>query len=413
MRVMSEIKSSNTKQGFLAAFQYSNFRFLWASSLGMNISVSIEMVVIGWLILELTDSPFMVGLVAAIRMIGMGFGPFFGTIVDRFDRRRVLMIVRVAASSLTLVMAVLHYTSLLEVWHIFVVYLCLGIIRAFNFTANNAIAPDTVGSRNLTSAIGMLFVGLMTMSMVGPLIGGYLLEKVGAGACFIALSISYLSACLLLFPLQLAPKRTPVSRESVLKSMKDGFVYMMNDRAIFITILLAALANISVAPIISSIMPVFAREILHVGASGLGWLVAAYGLGGLVGSVITSSLGEFKYKGWLQISTLIAWSIFMAVFANLHLFSISLVVLVVAGISRAIFFSLNELLLLIFSSEEARGRVMGIRALCIVMGLLGSILLGSGAGLWGAGTIILISALSCLFVTVLIALWASRLRRHY
>ena len=366
----------------------------------------------GWLMLELTNSPFMVGLVAAIRTAGMGLGPFFGTVVDRFNRKHVLLVIRAGGSIITLIMLALHYTSLLEVWHIFIMVLLLGGIRALNFTANNAVAPDTVDKHNLTSAIGLLFVGLMSMTIIGPLVGGYLLEQIGIAACFIALAVAYLFACVSLFPIRLPSRKRITSRESVWKSLADGLGYIMNDKSILAALILAAVANIFVTPVVASLMPVFAREELNVGASGLGWLVAANGIGGLIGSVIVSSLGGFKYKGWLQIISLVLWPAFLGFFAIPRLLLVNMGFLVGVGIFQGMFFALNELVLLMWSSEEARGRVMGVRAFCIVMGLLGGILLGSGASFWGASTTIVVSAVSCIVTTVLVALWASQLRRR-
>ncbi|MBA7716068.1 hypothetical protein ES703_125129 [subsurface metagenome] len=120
---MTDSMAVSERQGFLAALFYRNYRYLWFSTLGVTVPMSMEVVVIGWLVLELTNSPALVGLAAACLYVGMLLAPFLGALADRFDRRRILIVGRLASSAYVLTFAVLYYTSLLEVWHIFVLLL--------------------------------------------------------------------------------------------------------------------------------------------------------------------------------------------------------------------------------------------------------------------------------------------------
>jgi len=400
------------RQGFLAAFRYRNYCYLWGSGLGVATAISMELVVMGWLVLELTDSPALVGLVAACRFAGTALAPFFGALADRFDRRRILIVARTAGIIYTLALAALCYYELLEVWHIIIVALCAGVIRAFDMTTSNVLAPDTVERHNLTSAVGMLIVGMSTTRMMGPLLGGHLFERIGADGCFAVMAAAYLFACLLLFPMRLVGKERPTYTESVWKSVIGGIHYIVNDRALFALIVLAAIANLFAFPCVFGIMPVFARDVLHVEASGLGQLIAAEGLGGLIGALVITALGRFRHKGWLLIGAMIVWPALLGIFASLRLFPISVALLVIVGIARGIAMVTIQLLLLMWSSEEVRGRVIGTRMFAVLPLLVGNILSGAGATFWGAATVIRINALSCVFTSILTVFWAPQLRRR-
>ncbi len=409
---MPDAKAASTQQSFLSAFHYHNFRYLWSSGLGVFAANSIDTLVIGWLVLELTNSPPLVGLIAACRYIGRGLGPFFGALIDRFDRRRILIVTRVIASTLALAFVALYYTSLLEVWHIFVLVFLGGIVHTFNQTTFQTLIPDTVESHNLSSAVGMQMLGWSTALMIGPVIGGYLYEHIGAGGCFAVIAAAFLVSCLLLFPLRLAAKEKPAHQESVWESLIGGIHYIVKDKALLALIVLAAIANLFVWPVVVSIMPVFARDVLYVSSSGLGWLITAEGLGGLIGALTVSSLGKFRHKGWLIIATLIAWSVVLVAFSSSRSFPISLALLVGVGIFRGLTFAIIQLLLLSWVAGGIRGRVMGVRASAVVMAPIGSIFLGFGADLWGVATAIMISASACILVTILTAFWAPELHQR-
>jgi MFS family permease len=400
------------KQGSLAAFGYRNFRYLWGSAFGMALGIMMEMVVIGWLVLELTGSPVLVGLVSACRYAGTALGPFFGALVDRFDRKRILLIVRGAAVIYAGGLAVLYYTSLLEIWHIFALVLLGSLTRGFQMPTTQALAADIVEGHNLASAVAMLMVGMSTSGIIGPLLGGYLYEQIEAGGCFVVMAGAYAISSLMLFPMRLTLKERPVFQESVWKSITDGVRYITNDRALSALMVYAALANLFIFPIVLDMMAVYAKDLLEVGASELGWLIAGLGLGRLIGALIISTLGRFRYKGRLLVSLMVAWPAFLSVLAFSKLFYVSLPLLVVLGAGHATAMAMVQLLLLTWASEEYRGRVMGVRMFVVVNEMIGSIVAGALTGMWGIATVIVINA-SLGFITCLATgFWAPEIRRR-
>jgi len=409
---MSSSETSSKQYSFLAAFQYRDFRFLWGSQLGATIAFWMEMMVVGWLVLELTDSPALVGLAGACRFFGMGLGPLFGAVADRFDRKRTMLIVLLAGTVYPLIFIVLYFTSLLQVWHIFILVLFGSIVWGFNMTIVNALVADITEAHSLASTIGMLRVSMGLTSILGPLIGGYLYEYIGVALCFSIIAAAYLFACLMLLPMKSATKVQPTYGESLWRSVSNGIIYIKNDRALFALIIFAALANLFIFPSSMVLMPVFVREVLGVGVTSLGLLLAVQGAGRIVGAFITSTLGRLKHKNWLVIIVMIIWPAVFSIFATLREFHISLAIIAIVGVGQAIAMSLIQILLLMRSSEKFRGRVMGIRMFVILFEAVGSLIVGALAGLWGIATVMLASAVSCVLTATATSIWASELRQR-
>jgi len=400
------------QRGFLAAFGYRNFRYLWSSDVAMSTAFSIESLVTSWLVLELTNSPYLVGLITACRFAGMVLGPLLGALADRFERRQILIVTRAASGIFALILTALYYTSLLEVWHIFILVLLSGIVRIFSMIASQAMLPDIVEKPSLTNAVGMRMVGMNIMMMMAPPLGGYLYEHIGAGGCFTIMGTTHLLSGLLILPLRLMTKERPVHQESVWKSLINGFRYITNDRALLALMILSAVANFFAWTCVVSIMPVFARDILHVGASELGWLLSAEGFGGLFGALVLSLLGRLSRKGRIPVLALITWSAFLVTLAALQSFPASMALLVGVGTCRSLTFATFHVLCLTWATEEVRARVWGIYTLSIGTSPFGSIFLGVVADFWNSATAIIISGSTAILLAIFIAFWTPELHRR-
>jgi MFS family permease len=208
-----------------------------------------------------------------------------------------------------------------------------------------------------------------------------------------------------------APAR-PTTQESMWESLVAGLRYIKKDRTLLALILLAALINLFIFPYWFTLMPIFARDILHTGASGYGQLMAAIGLGFAVGPLITASLPSSVNKGKLLIAVTFAWPVVLMIFAVSRLFPLSMVLLVFTGIVQGMAITLIQSLLLMWSSEEMRGRVSGARAFAIGTLPLGNLLTGAGASLWGAPTMLLINVSAAILITILVTIWASELLKR-
>lgn len=400
------------RHGFLSAWRYPEYRLLWLSALGTYIGRWIETIVGAWLVLELTDSPFLVGLLGACRFASMLLGPYCGTIADRFDRRQILIAAQVMYATGSLIIMTLFLTSQLEVWHLFAFTFVGGLCYTFDFSTRYAAAADIVKRHHLVAAVSLLLVASGSTGILGPLLGGSLLGIIGASGCFALVAASFLLSFLVLLPMKITAPARPTTQESMWESLVAGLRYIKKDRTLLALILLAALINLFIFPYWFTLMPIFARDILHTGASGYGQLMAAIGLGFAVGPLITASLPSSVNKGKLLIAAIFAWPVVLMIFAVSRLFPLSMVLLVFTGIVQGMAITLIQSLLLMWSSEEMRGRVSGARAFAIGTLPLGSLLTGAGASLWGAPTMLLINVSAAILVTILVTIWASELLKR-
>lgn len=400
------------RHGFLSAWHYPEYRLLWLSTLGTYIGRWIETIVGAWLVLELTDSLFLVGLLGACRFAALLLGPYCGTIADRFNRRQILIAAQVIYATGSLIIMTLFLISQLEVWHLFAFTFVGGLCFTFDFSARYAAAADIVKRRHLVAAVSLLLVANGITSILGPLLGGSLLGTIGASGCFALVAASFLLSFLVLLPMKITAPARPTTQESMWENLVAGLRYIKKDRTLLALILLAALVNLFVFPYWFALMPIFARDILHTGASGYGQLMAAIGLGYTVGSLITASLPSFVNKGKLLIAVTIAWPSALMIFAVSRLFSLSIILLVFTGIVQGMSMALIQSLLLMWSSEEMRGRVSGARAFAIGTLPLGNLLTGAGASLWGAPTILLINASAAILSTIALTIWGSELLKR-
>jgi len=400
------------RQGLFSAFRYPQYCLLWVSSLTTHTGRWMETVVVTWLVLELTNSPFLVGLVGACRTAGMLLGPFSGTIADRFDRRRVLMVAQLIPTVGAFIIMVLFLTERLEVWYLFVFVLVEGISFSLDFAARFPLAADIVKRRHLANATSLLFVTMGITSGIGPMLGGGLLGLIQASGCFAVITACFFISLMTLAFMKLASSERPVSQQSAWENFIGGLRYVRNDKPILSLILIAAAVNFFVPPIILTLVPIFARDILYVGANGLGQLMGAMGLGGLVGSLVAGTLGNFGGKGKLIIIAAIGGPAIMMFLAVSRLFPIALMLLFLGGVGQWMVWALMQTLLLQWSSEEMRGRVSGVRAFAISTLPPGNLLTGALTGLWGAPTVLLIDASASIAIMIAIAIWAPELRRR-
>jgi len=401
--------ASTERHQFLSAWRYPQYRFLFISSIGTYIGRWMETVVGAWLVLELTDSPFLVGLLGTCRFISMLLGPFCGAAADRFDRRRILILVQVVYALGSLAIMLLFLTSRLGVWHLFLYTVVGGVSYTFDYSTRHAVAADIVKRQHMVAAISLLFVSQGSTTILGPLLSGSLLGVIGASGCFALIAGSFCLSFLSLLPMKIEPPPRPMPRESMWQNLVSGFRYIKGDRSLSALILIAALVNLFVFPYWFTLMPVFARDVLQTGVSGYGLLMAAIGLGNTIGPLLVAMLPASVHRGRLLAAVTFAWPAILVLFSFSRLFPLSLAILIGAGLSQGMCMALNQSLLMVLSTEEMRGRVSGARAFAVGTMLLGNPLTGIGADFWGAPTMLLVNLTAAIVIAGIIFTWASAL----
>ncbi len=344
---------------FAALVRYRDYRLLWASSVLTQIAQWMLQVSLGWLMLELTDSPFWVGL------NGFASGiPFLvvsipaGALIDRLDRRTLLVACQASALAIGLALAILATLGLAQPWHLLLGAFLNGAALAVNNATRQTLVPTFVPREGLQNAIALLSAGMNVTRVVGPSLAGPLIAALGSGGALFA-QVGCL-AIALVNTLQLPSARSS-TRAGIpfLKNLAEGIDYVRRSETLVGLMLLAAVPTILVFPYIQ-LLPVYARDILAVGASGLGLLYTAGGLGALTGSLFVAGFQRIERKGRFILATTFVYGLVIIVFAYSTWLPLSLLMLLCGGLLGSSYMSITNTLLHLNVRDEVRGRVMGI-----------------------------------------------------
>lgn len=397
--------------GRYGALRIPAFRMWFIASIVSNIGSWMQIVAQGWLVLQLTNSPFYLGLVGLVRAVPtIAFSLVGGVLADRFDRRRILLVTQAVAGTSSVVLALLTWAGVVTVWHILTIAFVASIFFAVDNPTRQALVPDIVGRENVTSAIGLNSAAWNGAAIVGPSIAGVLLTVVSAAGLFLLNGLSYLAVIAAVLMLPALPQRAS-ARRSAMGQLADGLRYMRRSRAVWGLLALIAVPSILARPYIQ-LMPVFARDILGRGSAGYGLLMAASGLGALAGALVTASLGGAARRGVLLLSVTLALGITLVGFSESSSFGLSLCLAAALGATSTLMMSLTNSLLQGIVADEMRGRVLSVYTL-IAGGLmpLGSMLLGSAGAAIGVQLAVLLGGLGTVATALLVGWRVADVRR--
>ena len=346
--------------------------------------MQMESLALGWLVLIRTDDPFLVGLIASARMALNFLALFSGAIADRMPRQRLLAAVMFGMSLLGLGMLTLLLTGRLETWHLFALVLAGGMIRLFQMPSAQALVADILPEDRLSTGAALTTMGMNLNTIVGPLIGGFLFQAAGPKGVYVVIASLYLFAGIFALSIQTIQTTSKSREESVLRSMLDGLKYVKGQQVLWSVLVLAVILNFTGWPLHTSLMPVFARDVLGRDSAGLGMLMAAFGIGSLIGSTGLASVRNLQHAGKLLILSVFVWHGLMFIFAASHSFYMSMGILLFIG---AAFSSTQVSMLTVIlrtTMPEFRGRIMGLRQLAIYSFTFGSMNSGFIASNWSA-----------------------------
>lgn len=388
-----------------------NFARVWSSVSLFQIGSQMEFLVLGWFVLELTDSPFLVGLIASARM-GLNFLALFaGAIADRLPRHRLLATIELVMTGMGLLVLTLLLTDLLEVWHLFALTISAGLFRIFQMPSAQALIGDTLPEDKISNGAAMSSMAMNLSTILGPLAGGLLYARLGAEGAYIVVSTLYFLSALLAFSIQ--PLRTGPTRPqgSVLRTVVEGLRYVKGQQVLWATLAVAVVINLTGWPFHTALLPIFAKNVLDSGSAGLGMLTASFGIGALCGSLAWASVRNLRHTGKLLLVAVVIWHGSMGLFALSSSFYLSLAILLLTGMA----FSSTQVMMLTVmlrtTLPEYRGRVLGLRVLAIYAYTFGGAGSGAMAGVWGAPWAATIIGGAGIVLTGLVAAVTPQLRR--
>jgi MFS family permease len=369
------------------ALRDRNFRWLWVGRLASSATFQMGTIAQGWLVYEITGSAFALGWVGAGWSIStLVLSLYGGAVADRVEKRDLLIWTRLAMAINTLAIAFLASTDLIQIWHLVINSLLTGVLFAFMMPADQALLSELVGSETLLNAMSLNSVGMGLMGIFCASLAGYLVQAVGVEGAYFTMGGFYLVAlfCLTHLPTTGQGDETGTS---VWADLREGVSYIWQ-RPILLALLGLALARVLFAMPYRTFMPKFAQDVMGMDASGLGILMAAPGLGGLVSSLGVASLGDFRGKGRLLLAAGVVVGVSLMLFGSSSSLAYVLLFLGVVGAANNACMVANNTLIQVNCETRLRGRVMSVYMMMWGLTPLGTMPAGIIADRLGVSSVI-------------------------
>ncbi len=371
------------RSSLLAPFQVRSFRFQYPADLLTSWGTEMENLILGWYILVTTGSVLLLTLFGSLQYIGTLIAPLFGMIGDRLGHRLVMCSMRACYAMLASTLMVLAFTRFLQPLHVFIIAATAGLIRSSDLATRNALVADTMPVDRFVSAMGASRTTSDSARTMAPLVGAGLFAALGMGVAYLVITAFYTAGFLLTLGVGRRQSTTsPINatgeprRPAFWRDLREGFGYLWDTPASLAAMWLAFLVNVTAFPFTSGLLPYVAREVYHLDQTGLGWLIASFAFGSLLGSIAVSVGSRLVRPARMMIVFAIAWYVMLLVFVNMPTPTSGSLALILAGFAQNL--SLVPMaVMLLHGAAEYRGRVMGMRMLAIYGLPLG--LLAAGA----------------------------------
>jgi len=390
----------------LGALSHRNFRLFFSGQIVSLTGTWMQTVALGWLVLQLTDSPFYVGLVSALGSLGvLAFTLYAGVVADRTDKRRTVVITQTLSMLQAFILAGLVWTHAVTVWYVMLLAAGLGIVNAFDIPTRQSFFVEMVGKDDLMNAIALNSSMFNAARVVGPAVAGVLIGIVGVGMCFFLNAVSYIAVIAGLLAMRLPPFTPRPGSGSIMAGLREVIAFLRGDRRSETLVVLTGTLSVFGFPFLV-LMPVFARDVLHQNASGYGLLTAAVGVGAMVGALaIAVNSSRLRVRGGLMLAGGASFGLLLTLFAASRSFGLALLLLALTGCAMIVNNALTNTLLQTHVPDALRGRVMGFYSFVFVgLSPFGAFQAGAFAERFGAPVAIAGGGLVCA-LAMLLAAW--------
>ena len=303
------------------ALHYREYRLIWYAQVFASQATWMDQVARGWLLYELTDSTLQLGLVRGVQAIPiLLLSPLAGSVADRYSRKNQVLIAQIVDGLLYAIVAVLIFAGKIAPSHVYITAFGMSVVQAFQQPARAAMIGDSVPVKHLTNAIGLNSIIFNVSRSTGPAVAGLLIAVMGTGGSYTAQAVCYLLATI--WTMQLRSGRSTASGahgkrahdESFRQSIIEGWKFSWRNEAVRASLLIVVCSSIFIIPFMT-LLPVFARDVLHVGATGQGLLLSAMGVGALFSSVLIASFGDRVPRINVMLVGVTLYGIIIAAFA--------------------------------------------------------------------------------------------------
>ena len=356
------------RSSLLAPFQVRSFRFQWPADLLTSWAIEMELLILGWYILVETGSVLLLTLYGALQYAGTLIAPMFGLAGDRFGHRNVLCAMRVVYATMAMLVSALALADLISPTKVFVLAAVSGLVRPSDLAMRNALVAETMPADRLMAAMGVARTTSDSARIVGSLAGAGLFALMGMGLAYVVVTAFYATGFLLTLGVGAPRSRNPsesIQRLSFWRDLREGMAYIADSPASLAAMWLAFLVNMTAFPMTSGLLPYVARDVYHIGQTGLGSLVASFAVGALLGSLVVSLAGRRLRPARMMVGFALAWYALLLVFVRMPDATGGRLMLVLAGFTQSLSMIPMAVMLLHSAGARFRGRVMGVRMLAI------------------------------------------------
>src|ERR1700752_1205344 len=412
-------RQTTRRGGMFRAFSHRNYRLFWIGAFLSNVGTWRQAVAQGWLVLLLTNSPFWLGLDGF-----MATAPAFiftlvgGVFADRIDRRRLLLYTQVVAGIAALGLAALVATNVVNRWMVLGFSFVTGCCMSLASPSYLALTYDLVGREDLANAIALNSTQFQLSRVVGPALAGVAFHVFGLAGCFFANGLSFIAVVAALWMVRTdgpSNSDTPVVKQksAIWRDIADGLRYVRNRPRVSSLLLLAAVNSLFGAPYFT-LVPIYARDIFHLGETGLALMMGTAGGGAFFGALLVAYLGDFQRKGWFVLGGAILFGLCISGFALSNQLMVSLLFLFVLGFALVVSVAITNTLLQKLVTDQMRGSVMRMFILSFIGTMtIGNILAGSVSNHFGPQHTLAVGGLIVTIVAIAVSIFNRRLRELY
>ena len=368
----------------LRAFRYRDFRLFWGGQLISLVGTWMQSVGQAWVVLEITGSPFKLGVITALQFGPMLFLSFLaGALADRVRKRRLLLLTQGALMVQAFALAALDWTGHIQYWHIAVLASVYGIANTLDLPARQSFVVQIVGKNDLINAIALNSAVFNGARVVGPAVAGLLVARYGVAIAFLMNGLSFLGVIAALFFIHNEGAPRPRSGDTLSQEIIQGLRYAWETPLIILILAFMLVTSLFVVNF-GVVVPLVTREILHEGAHGFGLLMASLGVGAVAGAAALALVGRGRAPVWLLAGAALIDAVGLAGLGLVRHFWVTAVLLGVMGFAMIVFMASSNTTLQVTVPDELRGRLMGLYAFVFVgMNPFGALFIGSVAEKWG------------------------------
>jgi len=393
-----ERSSENGFKAVARTLGYRNFRLFFGGQGLSLIGTWMQQVAMAWLVYRLTGSALMLGLINFSARIPIFLAsPFLGVLADRWNRHRILLFTQTFSMLQAVTLTVLVFTHHVQVWHLFALSLFIGMVNAMDIPARQSFLIEMVEMKeDLGSAIALNSSLVNGARLIGPSIAGILIAAAGEGICFLINSLSYLAVIVALLLMKISPRRIEPRSLSIMQQFREGAHYAYGFAPIRAILLLVSLVSLMGLPYMV-LMPIFAQDIYHQGAHGLGFLTGAAGVGSLVGALFLAGRKSVLGLGRVIVSATVLFGTSLLIFSHFPFFWPALGLLALSGFGMIVLLASANTVLQTIVEDNKRGRLMSFYAMSFGgMVPFGSLVAGALATTIGAQNTVLAGGLVCI-----------------